>query len=98
MAIGSEVSGSGAEEIDVSVEVENSEVGLYFELIYLSFFWEDKAAQDWVRRWVMVPVIRGRLRRFTGDWRNKKPLWRQGLCAVECLNHFDLKSKSPSNR
>ena len=42
MAIGSEVSGSGGEEIDVSVEVENSEVGLYFELIYLSFFGQTK--------------------------------------------------------
>ena len=60
MAIGSEVFGSGVEEIDVSVEVENSEAGLCFGLKYMSSPEGQKAAQVWRWRWVMVPGIGGR--------------------------------------
>ncbi len=47
MAIESEVFGRCVGEIDVSVEVENSEPWLCCGWKYLRFIWEAKAAQDW---------------------------------------------------
>ena len=59
MVIEGEVTGSGVGEIDVSVEVENSEVWLCCGWKYMRFVLAGKAAQDWQWRWVMVPGIGG---------------------------------------
>ena len=59
MAIGSEVFGSCVGEIDVSVEIENSDVWLCCGWKYLVFILAGKAAQDWQWRWTMVPGIGG---------------------------------------
>jgi hypothetical protein len=59
MAIGSEVFGSCAEEIDVYVEVENGGVWLCCRWKYFAFISASKAAQVWQRRVVMVPGIGG---------------------------------------
>jgi hypothetical protein len=61
MAIESEVFGSGVEEIDVSVGIENRGVLLCCGWNYLGFILAEKAAQDWRWRWAMVPGIGGRL-------------------------------------
>ena len=67
MAIGSEVFGSQAGEIDVSVEVENSEVWLCCGWNYLGFIMGGYAVQDRQQRQEMVPGIGGRFGRFGSD-------------------------------
>ena len=64
MAIRSEIFGSCVGEINILVEVENSEVWLCCALIYLGFVLAGKAAKDWCRRVVMVPGIGGHFRCF----------------------------------
>ena len=66
MAIGSEVFGSCVGEINVSVEVENSEVWLCCGLKYLRFILVGKVAQNLRWRWEMVPGIGGLLRLVGG--------------------------------
>ena len=64
MAIGSEIFGNCAGEIDVSVEQKNLVVWLCCGFIYLGFTLAGKAAQDCRWRWEMVPGIGGRFRFF----------------------------------
>ena len=61
MAIGSEICGSCVGEIDVSVEVENSEVWLCCGWKYLGYILAGKVPYEWLWRWRMVPGIGGRL-------------------------------------
>ena len=67
MGIGSEVFGSCAGEINVSVEIENRDAWLCCALIYLGFILAGKVAQDWRWGWVMVPGIGRHFRCFGID-------------------------------
>ena len=67
MATRYEVFGSCVGEIDVSVEVENSEVWLCCGWNYLGFIMGGYAVQDWQQRQEMVPGIGGRFRCFGSD-------------------------------
>ena len=60
MAIGSEVFGSCVGKIDVLVEIVNRGIWLCCEWSSFRFIWAGKAAQDCVRRWMIVPGIGGR--------------------------------------
>jgi hypothetical protein len=57
MAIESEVFGRCVEEIFVSVVVKYGDAWLCCGWKYLRLFWGGKVAQDWRRRWLMVPGI-----------------------------------------
>ena len=74
MATGSEVFGRYVGEIDVSVEVENSESLLQFGWNYLGFMLVEKAAKDWCRRVVMLSGIGRRIWCFGRHWRIKNPV------------------------
>ena len=78
-AIGSEVFDSCVGEIDVWVEMKNSERWLCCGWNYLGFILAGKAAQYLQWRWEMMPGIGSAFRCFGCDLRNKKPLWGQGL-------------------
>ena len=86
MAIKSEVFGSCVEEIDVSVEVDYEGEWLCCGREYLSFIWEDKAAQNRRYRWVMVPGIGYAFKCFIGTLgvieELKSPCGSRGLVGV----------------
>ena len=67
MAKGSEVFGSCVGEIDVLVEIVNRGIWLCCEWSSFGFIWAEKAVQDCVRRWMMVPGIGWLFSRFGID-------------------------------
>jgi hypothetical protein len=56
-AIENEVFGSCVGETNVSAEIESRAVWLCCGWKYRRFILAGKAAQDWMRRWAMVPDI-----------------------------------------
>ena len=67
MAIESEVFGSCAGEIDVSVEIKNVVVWLCCGWNYLGLILAGKVAEDWRWRRAMVPGIGWHFGRFGSD-------------------------------